>query len=714
MMARRPPSSIILGSPKQPTAAPPNKRGRRNGLGWLALILFLAGSAGLTWYGRGQRCGWNRMSFPGDPTFARAPLLGQNCFLNGEPFFYENWPFIEQTAFFSGWTEAQLDGYCFRPYSAFLATLLTPVVGTVAAFALVDWLAWAACAWALWRLSKRIFRDDLAALLAVIFVLGGLGPVFHTGDTNIHLPSFACYYVGVYLLYDSGVLWARRSWRAHLTVGAFLALAWLIYTWYAILLIAVYLLSAVRYNRLAHLALALAVALTAPLAWRTTLWSMGIEATAFDVQLNLTAAWQYWWDFCRHPSQEAIQGYLAKLWEAGLFDSPVVVLLGVLSCLWLPRNKLLRWFGALVLGVPLLALCAVAPSCGNIPAYLTYGASIWIYCCLGRFFALGLRSRSGLRVVTGLALVVVVGSHFAWSTAHFWGRLGPVKLYIDGWNHSRLYFLHSRPVILSMTGSEQTPILFGGDASLADAGALTTQGARMTPGPDSPSWSRALAAQAPLVGYLALFGVLAVRSRLRRLLVGVGMVGLALAAPSVSWLTVRSLPCLVNTLGPMWTNPRPLPSPVHLDADATLMYRAELSPSFLTTLSQELRPEDRLCLFIGFPHVGGEVDDALVQVAVTAGPVAIPVQYADDEQPKSCLHFLPKPQAALAALKKAGSITVEVTNQMPVSIPLASWQRPDLPGRRLTITPQDEAPEGLPAIEIRLLRPDGSLKVAGF
>jgi hypothetical protein len=125
--------------------------------------------------------------------FCQGPLPGQ-CWLHGQdPFFFENWPFVEQVAFLSGWRDAQLDGYCLRPYTAFFATLVTPVVGIVGALLLVNWAAWALCAWATWRLSKKLFGDDQAALLAVVFVSGGMGMVFHIDDYSPHLPAFAGY-----------------------------------------------------------------------------------------------------------------------------------------------------------------------------------------------------------------------------------------------------------------------------------------------------------------------------------------------------------------------------------------------------------------------------------------------------------------------------------------------------------------------------------------
>src|SRR5207253_2595316 len=119
-----------------------------------------------------------------------------------EPVFYEDVAFLHQEAFFSGWTDARLDGYITRALPALLASMVMPVLGLVGASIFVNWLAWAVCAFLTWRLAKKLFDDDLAALLGVLFVSGGMGMVFHIDDWSVHLPAFACYYLGVYLLYD--------------------------------------------------------------------------------------------------------------------------------------------------------------------------------------------------------------------------------------------------------------------------------------------------------------------------------------------------------------------------------------------------------------------------------------------------------------------------------------------------------------------------------
>jgi hypothetical protein len=377
-----------------------------------------------------------------------------------------------------------------------------------------------------------------------------------------------------------------------------------------------------------------------------------------------------------------------------------VLALGLLSCLLLPRGAL-RWFGVLVLAVPFFGAFVFFPFTRTMRGYLTYGVSIWVYCWLGRSLAVGLRGHAWLRITAGLALLIALGTHFAWSTAHFWGWLGPVKVYF-GKDYGSPHLVHLRPLALSMTGWERTPVLFGGEASLDAAGASISD-PEMVIDPAFVSWLQALATRAPLLGYVALFGIVAVPSTRRRLLVAAVMAGLTVVSAGLSALTFRAVPNLV-----------PIYARFTLPHEGTFTYQVELSQAFRDTLRKARQPQDGLCFFIGIPYSNADCssDAALVQISVAADPLPIPIESVDGV----CLPL--DPPSALAALSEAGHITVAVTNRLGGALPVYAWQRRDLPGRRLVLTPAAgtdiETPECLPVVEIRLLRPDGSIKLAGF
>ncbi|HEV3204748.1 MAG TPA: hypothetical protein VGY77_10205, partial [Gemmataceae bacterium] len=603
-----------------------------------------------------------------------------------DPLWWEDEAVIGQVAFFSGCEGAGFDYFHYRPLTAFFATLLTPAVGTIKAALLVNWLAWALCAWATWRLSLKLFDDGLAALFAVIFVSAGIGIVYHIGDYSAHLPAFAGYYLGVFLLYDSGILFRRKPWQTHLFLGAFLALVCFVYSWYAIMLLEVYILSAFRHNRWYHVTGAVALALTTFPLWRVILHLMAVEITTGQEQFMAIDALSLWWEIFKNPSLEALEALGGRLCGIGIFDSPVVIILGILSCLLLPRNGALHWFGLLVLGIPFLATFIVLPN-SDMRGYLTYGATIWIYCWLGRFLALGLRGRPSVQIAAGLAFLVAGSTHIAWSTAHFWGWLGPVKSFIEGWDYGKPYFMHPRPTVLSMSGLERPPIFFGGDASLEAAGAYVADPLILIE-PSAVSWLRAFGNRALFFGYLALFAMAAVHCLRRRLLVAAGVIFLAVASSGFSCLTFRATPNVVD----IYHSPQ-----VTLDPGAKFSYRLDLSPLFLDTLKKEIEAEDQLDFFVGFPFID-DTGRSSVEIFVAAGPLSIPVKNSAWKVPGLNPYANPSyrdwdgacwaldPQVAIAALNDAGHVTVEVTNHLQETIWFSGWQRHGLPGRQLVIT----------------------------
>src|SRR5262249_56588166 len=104
----------------------------------------------------------------------------------GASFFLGAGPIVEQAVFFSGGRGAVIDeNWWTRPYPGFFTALLTPLFGVITSALLVNWLSWAVCAWATWQLSKKLFDDDFAALLAVVFASGGLRMVFPIGAFNV-------------------------------------------------------------------------------------------------------------------------------------------------------------------------------------------------------------------------------------------------------------------------------------------------------------------------------------------------------------------------------------------------------------------------------------------------------------------------------------------------------------------------------------------------
>jgi hypothetical protein len=688
-------------------------RQRRGALaGWVACVFFLAVSLSATWYCRGERSAWALINVPGDPC-SRFTLLGYNFLLGPDPVMQENEPFVNHVAYLGGVRGAakdlQGDIYIFRPYYGLFATLLAPLFGIVGAMLAVNWLAWALCAWVTWRLSRKLFADELAALLAVVFVTGGMGMIYHIGDYSPHLLSFATYYLGVYLLYDSGILFERKPFRTHLLLGAYLAVAGLAYPG-STLLTALYILAAVRHNAPRHIAGGVLLAVTSRPLWKVALWLSGVRAPDIEARMLIDEL-LLWRELLHLPWLAIGRAVAAHVTKFGLFDSPLVVVLGLLSCFYLPGRKWSRWFGVAVLGLPLL-LSLVAGYGNVISAYPYYGISILVYCWLGCLLARGFRGRRGRQLAAGGCLGLVIASQFAWSTAYLWSGLGPLKTYIAGWPAGLPHFVHHRAEVVSLTGAEETPTLFGGGASLTEAGAHIEESSHeLRPG--EVSFGAAFGRRLLLCAYLGLMAIAWAGSRRWYLLAG-GAVLAALVSAGLSWATFHARPTF-HHLGP-----------VVLPPDGKLTFRAALSPSFLDRLRGGIGPGDSLCFYI--PETEEVASDAGLDVSVAAGPAPLPV--ADLEDPwlrsnqtsawaqRRKVQMAGDAPSAVRALEEAGEFTLTMVNRTGRPLPLAGWQCRGLPGRQLVLTPAGETgaetPGLLPAVEIRLMRPDGSIKVAGF
>jgi hypothetical protein len=641
-------------------------------------------------------------------------VVGYNYLHGPEPVMLENdLAAAKPVAFFGGvrGAEGAQNLYLLRAYYGLFATLLAPLCGVSGALVVVNWLAWALCAWVAWRLSMRLFDDPLAALLAVTFVAGGMGMTVHIGDYSAHLLSFASYSLGVYLLYSSGVLFARQPLRTHLMLGAYLAVANLVYS-NGLMLTAVYLLTAMRHNARRHLAAAVLLAVTARPLWKATLGLLGARVPDTEAELFMGALGR-WGGLIHEPWSRIVGRVTLLLTEFTFFDSPVVVALGLFACCYLPRRPAQRWFGAAVLGVPLLMLLAWLESNWS-RGYLIYGDwCVWVYCWLGGLLANGLRAGRGLRLAAVLGLCLSVGSHFAWSTAHFWHALGPVKAYMEGWQVGGPYFRHPRTEVVSMTGLEPTPALSGGGASLVEAGAWNAESeARLDPG--AVAFGAACGRRLLPFAYLGLWVAALVPSGRRRLLACGAVLAAVPLSAYLSTATLRGLPVFFN-----------YHSSLVLPPGAGLNLRAALSPSFRDKLRSAAGPNDRLVLYVPQwmqardPVRFARVPVDFADVSVMAGSTPVPVDPNAQGYPREPTAYpIGHTPSAVEALAGADCLTIKLVNASEEPIPLGGWQRQGLPGRELELMPAAEAPAGqapvLPAIELRLVRPDGSIKLIGF
>jgi hypothetical protein len=358
----------------------------------------------------------------------------------------------------------------------------------------------------------------------------------------------------------------------------------------------------------------------------------------------------------------------------------------------------LIWFGIVVMSMPVVTSFVYTSSpIVTARGYVAYGATVWFFCWLGILLAKGLRNPP-VRLLGAFCVVLVLSSHFAWSTAHMWGWLGPLKSYFFGWDSGRPYVTCPWTDVLSATGFEKTPVFLGGDASFVEAGAYMIE----PKVPVAPEKVRFWGACATRLLPFGLFGVLAaayVNTGRKRLVVLVGVIAALMVSSGLSWKTFRATQVFREVQ-------RAFPMP----PSATLRYRVILSPGFVDKVAARKESGDELAVHLLFP--GCSPGEGEIEIHVSAGSAELPVQWRDTGW------IFRDPELALERMSSSREILVEAVNRAGKGVWVAGWLRRDSPSREFALVGTNgsllDVPEVLPAVEIRLMRPNGRLKIAGF
>lgn len=687
------PGQRELAPPLEPTPGAASETPR--GPDWAIALAFIVLSLVVTVVGSGQRSGWVHMTLPLNQYHTGNTLLGYSYVLDGQPIMKENLPTLRQMAFFNAHPEAWLDFYAYRAGYAFLACLLAPVLGLLGATHLLNWLAWLLAAWVGWRLAGAMFEDRLTRILTVALIGGGLGFVLHANDLSAHQASFTLYYLGTWLLYTSRIHIERRPWSVHLQLGIFLAAAGLIYSG-GVALTACYLLLGLRHNRLAHIVGVALIGFSGRALWQWTLGAFFVSAPIHDVEAEyLRQALSDWWVLTSAPLLESIPHALRLVGEFLTLESPLVVACGLVASVALARDRAERWFGAVIMSVPLGAAFVFSIRF-QARGYLIYGVSLWLFLWVAYLLARELRQPGAVRRrIAIVGVVVCLGSHFSWSTAHMRHWEGPSQSYFlgidEGWPH-----LFGDPTrVAALTGLEPAPALWGGQASdLLACGAESVPPRPSNHFPQGPLGS-ILASRVVHTIYfgLLLFLFLPAALKRRRLQAVLAWVVVVFASSGLAWLRPPQLPQVLDP-----------DSSLKLPQGSQLEYRTALSADILDELRAALRAGGTLVVFV--PHTNTTQPD----VSFFAGERRLDAELLQAPQPRQ-YRLTP---SAFEALQRARSLTVRVRSSSEEAV-IMGWQRRDLPDRSLSITPRPtRPPRTLPAVELRVWREDGSLALLGF
>jgi hypothetical protein len=472
--------------------------------------LFLAASALFWWMGIGERSAY-ALTSAGMPD---GGLFGYNFTLSGRPLMAENSYYFDQTLMFSG-AGSRFTMYftSIRPLYAFLASTVAVGIGVLPALQLINYLSWMLAAAVTWRFAMIRFRDATAASIATAMVAFGLGFVIHIHDYSPHILPFALSYLGILIVYESRVWEERRTWSTHLLIGLFFAAVSLAYSAGLILAVA-YVLVALRRNQWWHVLGAAAVALSSQYVWALALNAINaslmgrwewINVQAIEQQY-LALSLQKWLALAAHPLQLA-QQIAGGLLQFASFECPLLVAVGLWCWLRQSATGAQRWFdvafGALPIAVGLLYLNTTTTR-----GYLVYGMSLLLYATLAGSMAAWVRGPVRWRSAGVVACVAVIATQIAWSSAHLWGQHLPAKMFFGfgylSWIPGALT-QGTAPVAMSLTGGEPAPVMFGGAASLSEAGAYILQS---VPAPKY-SLSFALVCRVVLIGYLGALALVA-------------------------------------------------------------------------------------------------------------------------------------------------------------------------------------------------------------
>jgi hypothetical protein len=684
--------------PQLPTAVFPSGQRRSPWCRRGAVLVFLITSILMTAVGRGERSGWILMTSPAGEDRGNS-LLGYSFLHGGRPFMKENIPAVAQVGVFSGSLDAlrrseYRDDFRFlRALYGMLGSLLAPFFGVIGGLLAINWVCWALCALAAWRITWELSADELAAMFAVFLVSWGIGMIAHIGDYSPHLLAFAGYYLGVWFLLRAGAYSAPRPLRTHLALATFMGIVCLAYNT-GVMLIAVYFLTSLRHNRWRHVAFAAVLGLSARPLWHLLCIPRVVDAEG----LYLGRAMAAWEGLANQGLGSAIASILGWISEfVFFFDSPLVVLGGLAVCFWPPLSRSQRLFGCSAVAVPLLAALVFAPVAGA-RGYLVYGVSAWLYPLLALHLARGFRSgRPAARIAAELAAGVLLASHLGWSTAHLWHQLGPLKAYSFGWDDGVPYLVSPATRALSLTGHEPSPVLFGGRAYLAAAGAHVAPDRRSVEAGEV-SLPVACMTRGWFFVWFGLLAWLALPALRQRLACLGGLAACLLLSSCLSWLTFREAPCFFH-----------VDRAITVPPGGSLTCRVALSQQFLDAIPHDAEGPRTLTFFC-------KPAESDLTFRFYCGPAPLATRPTGGR----FINEVPAEDytRTLQALRQTRQITLVVTNPTGNVLWVSGWQRNRLLDRQCTVAGVEQAgpvaTEVLPILEVRFLRPNGRIDLVGF
>ncbi len=658
----------------------PLRRARIRPVVLLTLIFCAAWIAIIAPRALGDRGKWVSVQSPMTRMTEMASLLSYSDIVDGYAIHRENVPTMRGVAMLEGASVAA-EFYHLRVVYNYLTALIAPFIGLFTSFVLLNLAAWLAMTYLSWRFARSLTDDPAAGAISAALTVGALGFVIHVSDYSAHLLAATTYFGGIVALHETEVWKRRRRLTIHLALGTYMAIAALTYHTGTVLAI-VYALLAWRRNRIRDVAVALAIGLTALPIWNVILrWIAAAPVSEVEAGY-LKISVSRWVDMLSASPVDFLVHAVKVLTEVTTVDAPWILPLGLLGCLLASGLAGRR---VLLLIASLLPIVSLVPwrniTVGDI-AYSIFGVVPILHASIATWIAPLTRGR--YRIAGIAAVAVLLALQFGWSTGPLRGWQLPVLAYFYGpFDIAGLWTIVPR--IESLTGAEPTPHLFGGTATLLQAG-LASRPSEILEVAFNPFAS--LIAKALPTIYLGALILLLIPPGRRRgwWLGGLGVlvVGSSIAAPIAD---PRPPPYTLNA----WTA-------IKLDAGQSLVYRVGVAPEFVKRLSE--LPADAVTEF----YLG--MADGRYEVTLSAGGQSLMVVDRQDYPEKGVLFRVDRAQL-VKDLSQSGNLEIDLVASSAVI--MRGWQRSDLLGRALT-------PAGpvLPTLELRAVAPDGTLLLAGF
>ena len=676
-------SQLIFGKPPTPRS-PENESpaGAGQVKPWTLLLAALWASTvigGHLVFHQPTRTGFLTFSLPVIESNRGNTMWGFAHLVDGAPVMAETIPAAEQVTWFRGQRRSDNNFRYLRAGYAWAAVTLLPWMEPMQSLITFNVLCWVASLICIWIMAREMFQDDLTACFATMLATVGSGYAFHWDAATPHLFSFALYSLGILLLLRTGIHSTSQPWRIHLALGLFLGLVSLVYNVW-LMLAFVYGVSGIRRQNFLYMVGCGLIAVAFQGMWQIILPGLGINVVHIEGEY-LQRALTYWaeaWQIGVGHFLLQVSGFALEAVTS--LDSPVVLLLGGVGLFTVKTENRLFVLSGIV--APVLACTLFAPAAGA-RGYIVFSSSCLWFLAAGRLIAVGVRQPGILRWATTGALALALVFQVGWSTAILQGWAGPGITYILGWDEGGDLLLEPQTEVISLTGRDAVPRLWGG------SGTPATIHAHQQVSRSVPERSRILA-------------------WLSRWLFWVGGAALCCSVVSDAWKRIYFVlgfagSMLVLTEIALWMPPVDLGywemnQACQLRPGESVTTRIDISTDASQRLEEMLRTEETEC-FLYVPTTG----DCEIHWVVNHRDVSLST--AENREAR-----ITNP-GFLEDTDEAAVWEITVTNRSRTAIWISGWQSTETPGKH--VDQQDAI--CLPAVEVRVRdRHKGTLKMLAF